>query len=440
MWLTLIPSQSDPGISNERAAHNELHTGLPPRPQSEPSPRSSLMNRSRRELPPLVALARVRPAMPTPLPTPSGTYDLETMRQWLQAKAEEDRRAQEEEKTRQESLRLEQRKVEQNILQESLRGGITPTTIPSIFAAMGRAGNPGFTTDMSLQYTPQQSQNLPYPTQSRWPFPGPGQPAGPSTTLPPLTQTFDPQKDARVAAPAPVYHNNQHLSASRANTPSHIPENGGTSVLPANTTAHSPLPPPATNPRSQAATPAYMQNRDSPGTSQPASARQIPRPRGPSNPISFHHWVPPGQAQSQPQGQLEGQPQGQPQGNDAPCKITEPDEKKDTPAEVDAGKYIQSSPGRKRKSESTHRASASPFLRHPRLNRLHLHETRVQRSQSGLGGGSPNITTRDYRLHRNFAENPEKSQTQPNERGEGAVPTQISEQDTPENASSAIDH
>ncbi|KAL8824612.1 MAG: hypothetical protein Q9170_008099 [Blastenia crenularia] len=61
----------------------------------------------------------------------------ESMRNWLQAKSEEERRKQEEQKTHQESLKLEQRKVEQTILRESLQGGIPPYMVPMVFAGMG---------------------------------------------------------------------------------------------------------------------------------------------------------------------------------------------------------------------------------------------------------------------------------------------------------------
>lgn len=66
------------------------------------------------------------------------------MRNWLAAKAEEERRRQEEErrrqeeeKTRQESLRLEQRKIEHEMLRTSLSGGIPPVMVPVVFAGLG---------------------------------------------------------------------------------------------------------------------------------------------------------------------------------------------------------------------------------------------------------------------------------------------------------------
>jgi hypothetical protein len=62
------------------------------------------------------------------------------MRAWLAAKSEEDKRRQEEEKSRQATLLLEQRKVEHDILQSALQGGIPPPMVPVVFAGMGGSG------------------------------------------------------------------------------------------------------------------------------------------------------------------------------------------------------------------------------------------------------------------------------------------------------------
>nr|CEG03866.1 unnamed protein product [Fusarium acuminatum CS5907] len=64
----------------------------------------------------------------------------ESIRDWLQTSIEEDKRRQAEERTRQESLRLEQRKVEMDMLCTSLQGGIPPAMIPLIFVRMGSGG------------------------------------------------------------------------------------------------------------------------------------------------------------------------------------------------------------------------------------------------------------------------------------------------------------
>jgi len=90
----------------------------------------------------------------------------ESMRNWLQAKSEEDRRKQEEERTNQERLRLEQRKIEQTMLRESLQGGVPPYMVPMVFAGIG-GGNLAnaslewaqhYMAQISLQQQAQQQQ------------------------------------------------------------------------------------------------------------------------------------------------------------------------------------------------------------------------------------------------------------------------------------------
>jgi len=92
-----------------------------------------------------------------PAPPPQWTGQDESMRNWLQAKAEEDRRKQEEERTKQENLRLDQRKVEQSMLRESLQGGVPPPMVPLIFAGMGGGNLPGHTLEWAQQYLAQLS-------------------------------------------------------------------------------------------------------------------------------------------------------------------------------------------------------------------------------------------------------------------------------------------
>ncbi|KAL5583701.1 hypothetical protein FOVSG1_015052 [Fusarium oxysporum f. sp. vasinfectum] len=64
----------------------------------------------------------------------------EYMRNWLPAKVEEDKRRREEERTKQESLHLEQRTVEMDMLCTSLQDGIPPAMIPLIFVRIGSGG------------------------------------------------------------------------------------------------------------------------------------------------------------------------------------------------------------------------------------------------------------------------------------------------------------
>lgn len=74
---------------------------------------------------------------------PSHCYGTEkSMCSWLFAKAEEEKRRQEEERTRQEALKLEQRKIEQDMLRASLQGGIPPFLIPMFFSGIGRGNVP----------------------------------------------------------------------------------------------------------------------------------------------------------------------------------------------------------------------------------------------------------------------------------------------------------
>ncbi|KAH6656640.1 hypothetical protein BKA67DRAFT_531901 [Truncatella angustata] len=89
----------------------------------------------------------------------------ESMRTWLVAKTEEERRRQEEEKTRQEGLRLEQRKLEYDMLRTSLDRGIPPPMVPVVFAGMSGGILPQAALEWAQQYlTPQhghQQQLLP---------------------------------------------------------------------------------------------------------------------------------------------------------------------------------------------------------------------------------------------------------------------------------------
>lgn len=96
------------------------------------------------------------------------------MRHWLQAKAEEERTRQEEEKTRQEGLRLEQRRVEMDMLRDSLRGGIPPPMIPLVFAGMGSGILPQAALEWAQQFfPPAQSHHLQLPPSQRQQSPEP---------------------------------------------------------------------------------------------------------------------------------------------------------------------------------------------------------------------------------------------------------------------------
>ncbi|KAI5858743.1 hypothetical protein BZA05DRAFT_414508 [Tricharina praecox] len=89
--------------------------------------------------------------MTLPIPTPGSSSSLgplppqwqgseESVRAWLQTKAEEERRKAEEERTRQEQYRGDTRRVELEMLRESFKYGIPPTLVPLVFLGKGASG------------------------------------------------------------------------------------------------------------------------------------------------------------------------------------------------------------------------------------------------------------------------------------------------------------
>ncbi|KAJ5095327.1 hypothetical protein NUU61_004683 [Penicillium alfredii] len=130
------------------------------------------MDPSPRELPPPPGVTRSAPGRTsTPLPAAPFEWHAERMQNWLQAKAEEDRRVQEEERSLQETLKLERRKVEQAMLVESLRAGVPPQMIPFIFTSMSGGDNSQFSLEMTQQHLsqpPEQLQSLFQRSRSRF--------------------------------------------------------------------------------------------------------------------------------------------------------------------------------------------------------------------------------------------------------------------------------
>jgi hypothetical protein len=145
-----LPTPSAPQTTAEQMS--TPHRGLPlpgamtlPQPAQQPPPIAQ---------PP--ALSQPLGQLPAPPQQWQGAE--ESMRNWLQAKAEEDKRKQEEEKTRQESLRLEQRKIEQDMLRTSLSGGIPPYLVPMVFAGMGGGNLPNASLEWAQHYMAQAHQ------------------------------------------------------------------------------------------------------------------------------------------------------------------------------------------------------------------------------------------------------------------------------------------
>jgi len=135
------PRTLPPFVNAQDNSMNNPHRGLPPPVGMQfPHPTERPSSSFREPFPNL------------PAPPSQWAGQDESMRQWLQAKAEEDRRRQEEEKTKQEGLRLDQRKIEQSMLRESLQGGVPPPMVPLIFTGMGSGALPAHALEWAQQY------------------------------------------------------------------------------------------------------------------------------------------------------------------------------------------------------------------------------------------------------------------------------------------------
>ncbi|QIW99791.1 hypothetical protein AMS68_005309 [Peltaster fructicola] len=235
------------------------HRGLPP-------PSAMQLPDPNRPPPSVHASAGLPPgAMPAPPSQWQGQED--SMRNWLNAKAEEDRRKQEEEKTRQETLKLEQRRIEQSMLRESLQGGVPPQMVPIIYAGMGGSGLVQLSAEWLHQYATQlhmAQQQVQATPELR-------------------SQRMISQNPYAVTSNQPVGFagDNAHAYAAYARPP---PTSAPRSL------AQASLPRLTTNDVFVAQAPA------NPGSAHPLQQTQTVNPDGPaSSPsIYFHHWVPPG--------------------------------------------------------------------------------------------------------------------------------------------------
>ncbi|CAL8581680.1 hypothetical protein XPA_007366 [Xanthoria parietina] len=241
----------------------------------------------------------------------------ESMRNWLQAKSEEERRKQEEQKTQQESFKLEQRKVEQNILRESLQGGIPPYMVPMVFAGMGGGPLPNVALEwaqhaMASITLQQQAQMQQQQHQQQLPQQPQPQPSNQASTQPaddqrrmiagPQPNPYGPQQMQQVppgASPqsqsnvgfAPSYQNPIN-SVDRVRLPGPPPSvtsssssrHQPSSSLPRLNTVEMQVQPPS-QPQAGLQLPAQHPLQ------QAQSVAQQEQPA--SSPIYFHHWVPP---------------------------------------------------------------------------------------------------------------------------------------------------
>nr|POE93612.1 hypothetical protein CFP56_19624 [Quercus suber] len=226
-----------------------------------PGPNKAIMSTSHRGLPPPAALGLPdpsrQPALNQPLASlpavPSqwpGHHD-DLTRDWYLAKTEEQRYLQEGEKTRQEELRLEQRRIEYSILRESLQAGVPPSMIPMIYAGIGGA-NLATVGPTSGTFAAQQTQQQILPSQhAEQPHQGV-----------PLQTTFSAYQPVPRTAPTSAPRSAAHAQLPRLTTNEifvHPPaQQGPGSAHPLQQSQHAPSDPPSSSPS-----------------------------------IYFHHWVPP---------------------------------------------------------------------------------------------------------------------------------------------------
>ncbi|KAG5949396.1 hypothetical protein E4U60_005587 [Claviceps pazoutovae] len=172
--------QHHPHHQHHQQHHHQQHAPLAHHPQSQE-----------------LSVVHGQPWSTLPPPPQNWHGAEEATKSWLHTRAEEERTKQEEEKSRRESLRLERRRVELDMLRDSIRGGIPPPMIPLVFAGMASGGLPQAALDWAqklssspqsqpLQLLPAQRQRSPEAQlrESHAPAQGP-YPSGPGHQPPP---------------------------------------------------------------------------------------------------------------------------------------------------------------------------------------------------------------------------------------------------------------
>lgn len=270
-------------ISAARSKMTTPHRGLPP-PSAMTLPDPSRHSQS---------LSQSLGPLPGPPAPQWQDHQEESMRNWLAAKAEEDKRKQEEEKTKQESFKLEQRRIESSMLREALQGGIPPPMIPMIYAGIGGSSLATFHIDMLQNYAAQlqaAQQQLQHhsPVDARL---GEvrmiGQPG-------PQYGALQPQQH-QVVPSQPAEHNQQPgasqttFSAYQPAPTRPVPTSGPRSAT------HTQLPRLTTN-EMHVHQPPHQQG---PGSAHPLQQSQsVQDQHGSSSPLYFHHWQPPTESKS----------------------------------------------------------------------------------------------------------------------------------------------
>ncbi|KAB8304959.1 hypothetical protein EYC80_004275 [Monilinia laxa] len=285
-------SQSLPPLALTKSTKMSTpHRGLPPmtlpQPPQPPQPSQQVVPAS---------LNQPTGSLQLPAPPQQWQGAEESMRNWLQAKAEEDKRKQEEEKTRQESLRLEQRKIEQDMLRTSLTGGIPPYMIPMVFAGMGGGNLPNSSLEWAQHYMAQAHQLQQHQAQQQL-VPGQSQHTSPEQVQRRDSRpVFGGQHPVAVTLPStPIGSTGPGFLPSYQMSPASRSRQTVGSL--ARTTANSQLPRLNTGEMFIQPPPAAPSMQILPGQSghplaQSQSAQQPQEPQS-SPSIYFHHWQPP---------------------------------------------------------------------------------------------------------------------------------------------------
>jgi hypothetical protein len=350
-----MSGSSGPGhpYSQHHQSGSQYHRGLPPptagsfslpppTPTStEPHYRSSSVAPPPPPPPSLPATQQQSSAITSlgqlPAPPPSwssaASNNDESMRSWLHAKAEEDRRKQEE-------LRLEQRHVEREMLRESLEKGIPPAMVPLIFAGMGSNATSGglnqaleyaqsFLQTLNLQQqqqmlgTAEQQQRLAYEQQLRH-----GHQLPTSASSPDLRREREREQQAvrdrmippnpygaqqthgQTSAPPLSSHRSSFSSVAAQPTPGALSKLNTVDFAPTSATRQQIHPSLSAGNLSSFA----RDNRDEPPTGSTSGSRSG---QGSGADLFFHHWTPPtGQgASGQPPTPSGKSTQGSPYGS-----------------------------------------------------------------------------------------------------------------------------
>lgn len=305
------------------------------------------------------------------------------MHDWLQAKAEEDRRRQEEEKTRQESLRLEQRKVEQSMLRDSLTAGMPPQIVPLIFAGICQNGLPPPVLELAQQYLSQMPGARAPHTQV--PSQAPSHLYSQSHSNPQSRRpSMHSRQDSR-SGPVPYVPTSAQQAVPPPPPPNilmsqNVPPNTSGPLTPQPSGGHT-LPTGPADPRAgmnpwlshaggvhgQSSQMNMGNVQYAPGTSHPvAPVPQRPSQESRRSPpaLYFHHWVPPAQSQS-----------GAGSGKTS----------RDSPAPSNKSRRPENhvSPGRKRKATGPHQPSPAPSSRPSESQARKSQKTQAKSSRGG---------------------------------------------------------